>query len=202
MRAPYSYIIRPEEGRTTSVKEVGGQELILNTELQNHQYVSRSGIVLEKPIVGDGKIQKGDNVIVHHNVFRRFYDVRGGEKNSASYYKENKFFCYPDQIFLYKKAGLDWKAFEGFCFIKPLESQDDLSLEKEHALKGVVKYLDDDLRDAGIEKGDIVGFTPGSEYEFIIDGQRLYRVHTKSISIKYEREGNEREYNQGWTQSN
>ena len=202
MRSPYSYIVRPEEGRTTSVKEVDGQELILNTELQNHQYVSRSGIVLETPIMGDSKIRKGDNIIVHHNVFRRFYDVRGEEKNSASYYKEDKFFCYPDQVFLYKSIETDWKALEGFCFVKPLESQDELSLAKEHALKGVVKYLDDGLENSGITKGDIVGFTPGSEYEFIIDGQRLYRVHTKSISIKYEREGNERDYNQGWTQSN
>ena len=202
MRSPYNYLITPEEGRSTSVTSVEGNELILNTDMSNHQYVSRSGIVLEEPIVGASKIRKGDNVIVHHNVFRRFYNVRGEEKDSSSYYKEDQFFCYHDQIFLYKREGSDWMAPEGVCFVKPLKSNDDFSLDKEHALRGVVKYEDGSLEEAGIVKGDVVGFAPDSEYEFVIDGQRLYRVHTASISIKYEREGNEREYNQSWTQSN
>ena len=68
MRSPYNYLITPEEGRSTSVTSVEGNELILNTDMSNHQYVSRSGIVLEEPIVGASKIRKGDNVIVHHNV--------------------------------------------------------------------------------------------------------------------------------------
>ena len=49
-----------------------------------------------------------------------------------------------------------------------------------------------------IYKEDLVGFTPSSEYEFIIDGERMYRVPTNSISIKYERQGNEKEYNPSW----
>jgi len=39
---------------------------------------------------------------------------------------------------------------------------------------------------------------PSGEYEFIIDGERLYRVLTKFITIKYEREGTETEYNPSW----
>jgi hypothetical protein len=49
-----------------------------------------------------------------------------------------------------------------------------------------------------IHKEDLVGFTPSSEYEFIVDGERLYRVPTNSISIKYERQGTETEYNPSW----
>ena len=45
---------------------------------------------------------------------------------------------------------------------------------------------------------DIVGFTPNSEYEFLIDGERLYRIPINSISIKYERAGTEVEYNPSW----
>mgnify|MGYP000126419806 CR=1 FL=1 len=50
-----------------------------------------------------------------------------------------------------------------------------------------------------LEKEDLVGFTPSSEYEFIVDDERMYRVLTNSISIKYERQGNETEYNPSWT---
>ena len=38
----------------------------------------------------------------------------------------------------------------------------------------------------------------GSIYEFIIDGKRLYRVYSKFITIKYEYQGNEEEYNPSW----
>ena len=41
-------------------------------------------------------------------------------------------------------------------------------------------------------------FTPGSEYEFIVDGEKLYRVPTNKITIKYEYQGNEKEYNPSW----
>jgi len=169
----------------------------LNTEISDHRYVSRVGIVLAIPKHQETEIQVGDEVIVHHNVFRRFYDVYGVEKNSRSYYKENKYFVKSDQIFLYKRNNL-WRAPEGYCFVKPIESNSIL-LEKEIPLRGVIKYIDKNLKD--INKNDLVGFTPSSEYEFVVDGERLYRVLTNSISIKYERQGNEKEYNPSWTAS-
>ena len=48
---------------------------------------------------------------------------------------------------------------------------------------------------------ELVGFTPNSEYEFVINGERLYRVMNKFITIKYEYQGNEEEYNPSWAQS-
>ena len=84
MKGVYNFIIRPKLSRHESKKKVGDNELILNTELQNHQYVSRIGVVIGVPSYNPTDIKEGDEVIVHHNVFRRFYDVRGNEKNSKS----------------------------------------------------------------------------------------------------------------------
>ena len=55
--------------------------------------------------------------------------------------------------------------------------------------------------DGTFNKGDVVGYTPFSQYEFIIDGQRLFRVYNKFITIKYEYKGNEKTYNPSWAQS-
>ena len=66
-----------------------------------------------------------------------------------------------------------------------------------YGISGIENYFDKELKD--INKEDLVGFTPSSEYEFIVNGERLYRVLTNSISIKYERQGNEKEYNPSWT---
>ena len=55
--------------------------------------------------------------------------------------------------------------------------------------------------DGAVDINQVIGFRPGSEYEFVIDGQRLYRVPTKKITIKYEYQGNEETYNPSWAQS-
>ena len=66
---------------------------------------------------------------------------------------------------------------------------------------GVLKKIDKTLLEFGLKEGDLVGFTPISTYEFIIDGERLYRVLTSQITIKYEYQGNEKEYNPSWASS-
>ena len=71
-----------------------------------------------------------------------------------------------------------------------------LNIDSERPLQGVVKYSD-----GTVEVNDLVGFRPNSEYEFIVDGERLYRVMNNFITIKYEYQGNEEEYNPSWAHS-
>ena len=193
MQSLFNFIVKPKNKRYDNKKYIDGQELILNSELADHRYVSRTGIVTSIPKSESTEIQVGDEVIVHHNVFRRWHDNRGKEKNSRSYYEEDKYFVNSDQIFLYKRNN-KWSAPEGYCFLKPIESND--VIEKEIPFRGIVKYLNQELDD--IKVGDLVGFMPGGKYEFIIEGERLYRVLTKFITIKYERQGTEKEYNPSW----
>ncbi len=197
MKSVTNFIIKPKETRYNNTKKIGDKELILNTEIFTHQNVSRNAIVLETPTVGCSEVMQGDEVIVHHNVFRRWRDIKNREKNSKSFYKEDMYFVMPDQIFAYKRDD-DWKAVRGFSFVKPIENTNKFSMDKEEPLKGIVKYVDPDLMDKDIYINSLVGFRPNSEYEFIIEGQRLYRVPTNAITIKYEYQGNEKEYNPSW----
>ena len=195
MKSVYNFVVTPKGERYNNTKKLDGGELILNTEIYNHQYVNREAIVISKPIVGDTEIKVGDTVIVHHNVFRRWHNVKGIEKNSRAYFNESTYMISSDQIFLYKRND-KWKVPKGYCFIKPLKAKNPLNVDLERPLVGVVKYSD------GTTKvGDLVGFRPSSEYEFIIDGERLYRVLSNFITIKYEYQGDEEEYNPSWAES-
>jgi len=195
MESVYNFVVTPKGDRYNNTKEVDGGKIILNTEIFNHQYVNREAIVVSTPMVGQTDIKPGDTVLVHHNVFRRWHDVKGKEKNSRSYFNESTYFIAQDQIFLYKRDD-EWKAPKGYCFVIPLKATDQFNIESEKPLQGIIKYSD-----GTVEVDDLIGFKPGSEYEFVVDGERLYRVLSNFITIKYEHQGNEEEYNPSWAQS-
>jgi len=195
MQSLFNFIIEPIGGRYDNKKKVGDKELILNTELQNHNYVNRRAIVIATPKNIETVIKVGDEVIVHHNIFRRFHDIKGIERDSKSYYKEDLYFAWPDQIYLYIRNG-EYIANDSYCFVKPIQSNDSLSLDKEEPLKGIIKFIDNKTK--YLKVNDLVGFRPSSEFEFVIDNQRLYRVPIKLITIKYEYQGHEKEYNPSW----
>ena len=192
-----SFIVSPIRSRYDNTKKVGDVDLILNTDIFTHKNVSNNAIVVGLPKNIKTNIQIGDEVIIHHNVFRRWHDVRGKEQNSRSFFSEDKYFVGEDQLYIYKHKD-EWKSLDDYCFVKPIANDDMFSLDKEKPLVGVLKYSNEVLENKGINVGDKVGFTPGSEFEFIIDGERVYRVRTNVITIKYEYEGEEREYNPSW----
>ena len=195
MKSLYNFVISPLGERYNNIKKVGDKELILNTEIYNHEYINREAIVVSCPLLIKTDIKPGDKVIVHHNIFRRWHNVRGVEKNSKSWFSEDKYIVSEDQIYLYNKNNT-WKPLKGFSFVQPLKNLDIWNNETEHETKGVIKYTDSDFN-----VGDIVGFTPFSKYEFVIDRVKLYRVYDKFITIKYEHEGNEETYNPSWAKS-
>ena len=195
MKSVHNFVVTPKGDRYNNTKKVGDSELILNTEIFNHQYVNREAVVISTPIIGNTDIKPGDVVLVHHNVFRRWHNVKGVEKNSKAYFNEKTYFISKDQFFLYKRKN-KWVAPKGYCFVKPLKAIDQFNIESEKPLQGIVKYSD-----GTVKVNDLIGFKPNSEYEFIVDGERLYRVLSNFITIKYEYQGNEEEYNPGCSQS-
>ena len=195
MKSVYDFVVTPKGKRYNNTKKIGDKELILTTDIYKHEFVNREAVVISTPIIGDTDIKPGDTVVVHHNVFRRWHNVHGIEKNSRSFFNESTYFIKYDQIFLYKRDD-KWLAPKGYCFIKPLKAIDQFNIESEKPLQGVVKYSD-----GTVEVNDLVGFRPKSEYEFIVDGERLYRVLSNFITIKYEYQGDEEEYNPSWAES-
>ena len=52
MKAVYNFVVIPIKNRYNNTKDIDGKELILNTEIFNHQYVSREAIVKAIPTIG------------------------------------------------------------------------------------------------------------------------------------------------------
>ena len=193
MKSVYNFVITPKGKRYNNTKKIEDKELILNTEVFNHQFVNREAKVVSIPIIGENLgIQPGDTVITHFNVFRRWHDIKGIERNSRSWFDEKTYIVNYDQIFLYKR-NKDWIAPKGYCFIQPIKNTEKFSTEIEKPIMGIVKYSD-----GTVNVGDLIGYRPNTECEFIVDGVRLYRVLSNLITIKYEYQGNEKAYNPSW----
>ena len=201
MRSIYDFIIKPIGKRYDNEVKVGEHTLITNSSIESFKHVNNIAEVVETPVAFATSIKKGDLIIVHHNVFRVFYDMKGIKKNSRSFLKNDLFFCAVDQVYLYKRKNT-WKSFGDRCFVAPVKNKDVLNADKIADLIGILKIGNSSLKGSGINPGDVIGFTPGSEWEFVIDNQLMYCMKSNDIVIKYEFNRNEEEYNSRWAQSN
>jgi len=196
MKSLYSFIVKPLNERYDNIKKVDDKTLIINTGIENHRFVSKKAAVVSTPAAYTSKIKVGDELHVHHNIFRRWYDQKGNERNSSTFFKDDLYFVSPEQIYMYNlKPHLD------YCFVKPLKNQNLLENRKEQPNVGIMKYSNSSLEALGITPGTLITFTPNSEFEFIIDGERLYCMKSNDIALTHEYQGNEEENNPSWAKS-
>ena len=200
MKSLFDFIVEPYGQRYSNKVKVGDKSLIINTQVETFKSVNNIAKVIEVPLSVKTVIKKGDLIMIHHNVFRRWYNIRGEEKNSKSFFKDDLYFVQPDQIYLYKNNDR-WHTVNDRCFISPIKNTDNRLSDQEQYLIGVLKYGNSALEALEINEGDLVGYKPFGEYDFVVDGKRLYCMKSNDIVIKYERQGNEVEYNPSWAQS-
>ena len=200
MKSLYDFIIKPIGEAYKNEVQVGDKKLVVNTKIESWKFVNRLAEVIETPKAFKTNINKGDTIIVHQNVFRVFYDMRGNKKKSRSFFKDDLYFCSIDQIYLYKNSK-GWHTFGDRCFIQPIKEKSSITLDKEQKLVGILKYGNSSLEALEINEGDKVGYTPNSEWEFLVEKERLYCMKSNDIVIKYEYEGNEEKYNPSWAGS-
>jgi len=185
MKSPHYFIIEPFDGkRYDNIRKYGNCELIISSSQEDHTVTNRIGVVLDIPMYYDGPIKKGDLIVVHHNVFRIYYDMQGNERSSWNFYKDNLFIVDIDQIFLYRSKTGKWNAPFPYCFIEPIKALNTnlMSTNEYESLHGKVVYYpkSNDI----IKKNDVIYFEPESEYVFEIEGKKLYRMKLKNICLK------------------
>jgi hypothetical protein len=200
MNSLYDFIVEPVGEKYSNTIKVGNKELVVNTKIENWKFVNRIAKVIKTPLAFKTLIKKGDLMVVHQNVFRTFYDMKGVKKKSRSYFKDNLYFCAIDQVYLYKN-NKGYHSFGDRCFIQPIKDNQDLTLDKERSLIGILKYGNSSLNKLEITPGDLVGYTPNGEWEFLVDNERLYCMKSNDIVIKYENQGDEEKYNPSWASS-
>ena len=190
MRSPFHFIVKPLGGkRYDNIHTYGDTELIISSSQEDHTTTNRFAKVISTPTHYQGEIQEGNILLVHHNVFRKYYDIKGREQSGPSLFKDDIYLIDHDQFFLYNR-GDGWEAPGDCCFVSPVKSDDNTLFNhnaEDHNLKpleGVIVYGNKTLVSMGVEEGDVVSFQPESEYKFTIDGKTLYRMYNRNICVK------------------
>ena len=171
MQSPHFFIAEPIDGKRYANTNANG--LILSASIEDHTVTNRQAKIIALPMTYKGKAKVGDTLLVHHNTFRKYYDMKGREKSGPSHFRDNLYFIFDDQYFMYKHDGV-WYAPSPYCFIKPTDTP----------LVGVIRYINEEMIAMGLKEGDKVAFEPESEYEFLIDGEKLFRMFTRNLTLK------------------
>jgi hypothetical protein len=76
-----------------------------------------------------------------------------------------------------------WNAYGRFCFVVPVPVEESYIYKPltEEPLVGIIKYPNEYLTSKGVKKGDKVSFKPESEYEFSLEGEKIYRMFDHQI---------------------
>ena len=185
MKSPFYFILKPKGGtRYNNAVDWDGDEFITNTSEEDHRFSNRIAEVVELPVGYKGPIKVGYELLVHHNVFKFYNDMRGRRKSGRSFFKEDLYFIDTEQFFMYHD-GTQWHAYDRYCFIAPIPTEDCFLYKpfSEEPLMGEMRYANDYLKKNGVHEGDKVSFTPNSEYEFEVDGEKLYRIFDHQITM-------------------
>ena len=185
MKSPHYFIVKPLKGRRyDNIKKIGGIDFYTSVSQEDHTATNRFAEVVSTPLNYKGDINKGDILLVHHNVFKIYYDMKGREKSGRSFFKEDLFFIDYDQFYMYCKNN-KWKSHSKYCFIKPVSVRESIIMKpvEEEPLVGIVKYTNPILTKLGVKENDEVVFEPECEYPFYINGEKLYRMFWNNITM-------------------
>ena len=75
MKSLFDFIVEPYGQRYNNEIKIGDKSLVINTQVESFKSVNNIAKVLATPKAYNTIIKKNDLIMIHHNVFRRFYDM-------------------------------------------------------------------------------------------------------------------------------
>ena len=195
MRTRNCVIIKVDNSYNNEVELSGGHKLVVNTSIEDVEYINRKATVISAPEFT--VLKEGDEIVIHHNILREGYGQQGGLIRSEYWLEDDTFFVPLTEIFAYKRDS-EWVSLDPFCFVQPIkfkaedkegfqlfnDERNSDSYKGQVKLTGTIAFTNKSLQEQGVENGDVVMFSHWSEYEFTIDGELYYKMSTKDIIAK------------------
>lgn len=192
-KAAKYFLVRAEQDYNNDHTIAGTDITVtLNTTIEAVPFINRVGTVQSAP--AGTILDQGDQVVVHHNIFRQINNLKGQMVKSDYHIWDKLYYVPPTEVFMFKKPGdEDWRAVDPYVFVEPilaekLESQylDLVVQDKYHQHLGIITHINQELIDNGLRVGDKIVFSRDSEHQYDLDGRTLYRMRTSDIMATVE----------------
>lgn len=181
LQSPFRIGIKPKDGNEyINELQVGNVKLVVNTSIEEADDVQRIGVVFSLPMIYNGDLQIGDEVVVHHNVFRTTLNDWGVPVQSSFHFKDDMYFVDNDMIYLRIRNG-EVTSYNDNVFIFPIKEETLWEGEKLVERQGIVKISNERLREQGIVENSKIVFRKFNEYKFNIFGLELYKMQDKRV---------------------
>ncbi len=177
MQLPYKFLISPINNEQY-INKIG--DLIVNTSIEEAENVQRIGEVINVPFDYQGFIQKGDLVVVQHNVFRITFDDWGVPRQSDNHIVENLFGVSPDIIYAVIRDGKIMSS-DNYIFVEPIVEEDFWLGKQTLKNQGFAKYVNPTMEKQGVFQGVRIAFGSFSDYLFEIFGEKLFLMRNKKV---------------------
>jgi|TARA_R100000329_G_scaffold142677_1_gene126247 co-chaperonin GroES (HSP10) len=171
---------------------LNGRELFLDTSYDELRHARQYGTVIALPVsLPKGlslDIKEGDKVYCHHFLT--------SEENEVKFHEQDKVFSVhwshiyatvrDDKIRMIHHWNFVRQKIEdesnyitdSGIYIKP--EAEDIELH------GYIEHMNEEMKNMGVKKGDEVVFSKNSEYDMVIEGEKLLRMRNFDILAKVE----------------
>ena len=177
MQTAFKFIVSPINNEQY-VNKIGN--LIVNTSIEEAENVQRIGEVINVPFDYQGFIQKGDLVVVQHNVFRITFDDWGVPRQSDNHIIDNLFGVTPDIIYAVIRDGKIMSS-DNYIFVEPIVEEDFWLGKQTLKNQGFAKYVNPTMEKQGVFQGVRIAFGSFSDYLFEIFGEKLFLMRNKKV---------------------
>jgi len=194
MKSLNKFIVSIEKELQDEIVTDSGLKLYIDTKFNEFENRTTEGEILATPLKYDTGAEVGDVLYFHHHVV-----INGGsplnkqDKQYVVNYDEEH--ASQNQAIAYKsKKDNRLYPLKGWSLLEPFEESDDRSddvlievvkLEESPTTRGVVSLPSEDLKEIGVEEGDVVGFKKNRDYRIKIDGKDYYRVAVSELLYKF-----------------
>lgn len=92
MKSPFYFMVTPVDGRRyNNTKNLSGTDIVVSTSEEDHKFSNRFAEVIETPLGYNGPIETGDTLLVHHNAFKFYNDIKGNRRSGKSFLRTTYF---------------------------------------------------------------------------------------------------------------
>ena len=207
MKIPKNYFLVQVEKPYNDTIELNGKEIMLNITFDPYKFARQYGVVYETPVwLPNGlefDVKKGDKIYFHHlvtgSVGAVTIDKKFKRESSQDYKSENLISWIDDknvykvhwnQIYARVRKG-KLKMLHHWNFVEQkVESEESIKTKsgifikpeiEDITLHGIIRYMNNWLKEQGVNIGDEVVFSENSEYDMTIEGKKLLRMRNQDI---------------------